>query len=430
MSDQTMLVLNHEDLIPDATNLRERVSLPELRELAVSIGNEGVLQPIRVYADDNGQAGKYHIISGHRRWAAVGILKDEGTDVGIPAVVVPFDSMDAVKVQQLIENIQRADLDPIDEAKGYAALQDNDRKVKDIVKLVGKSQAHVSKRLALLKLPKVVHQAIRMDLCGLDTAYQLSKFAQYQQEIEDLVTSYIEDKRQVDDNAVERLGQNLEKAERRMNLLKILEGRGVEVVDVGTIDTKTLERIEVIDADELPEAAFGEDDIVTLEMPSYGFPKITRWGVKVKGRTEKTDAELKERDAKRTEREAKAARLEQAQLLARRPAKGAVGELAVINMANNIYGDQAKTVLQILVIEPDITMGKKGNKDGDQVDVEIPDFIGTVVRIVKEAEVPLHRVALAVMLARFVHQGPPSATSRTHDPAFAAVADFIDNQSA
>jgi ParB/RepB/Spo0J family partition protein len=430
MSDPTMIVLGHEDLIPDPDNLRTVVSRVALQELAASIASSGVLQPLRVYADNNGEVGKYHIIAGHRRYAAVGMLADEGKKVPVPCMVVEFNSIDRVRADQLVENIQRADLDPVDEALGYQALQDTGRKIKDIVILVGKSQSHISKRLALLKLPKVCHKAVRDELLGLDEAYQLSRFAQYQVEIEALVGQFVEEKRKIRAIDVEGMAEKLEKAEQRMRLLKVLEDRGVEVVDVTVIDTKLLERAETFDAEELAEAAFLADDIVTLEMPAYGFPRITRWTPRVKGATEPTDAQVRERDAKRREREQKQARLEQAQLIARRPAKGPVGELLAVVAAHEGHYDWAKDVLQILVVEPEVKVETKIDKEGNSVEKDVPDWTGTLHRALANGELPFHRVALAYLLARWVKDGPPSKSRITVDPGYAAVSAYVDNQTA
>lgn len=429
MSEQ--LTVNYDDLIPDPDNLRRRVSVPELRELATSIATRGVLQPLRVYADGNGAAGKFHIIAGHRRWAAVGMLRDEQSiEVGLPIVVVPFDSMDGVKADQLVENIQRSDLDPVEEGEGYRYLQDAGRKVKDIVALVGKSQSHVSKRLALLKLPKSVHAAMRADLIGLEEAYQLSKFAQYAVEIDAVIEQCVSEKRHVTEYEIERLGDRLEKAEQRQRILSILEDRGIEVVDADTIDTKTLERTETFGFDELPEAAFADDDIVTVEMPAYGYPKITRWGTRVKGSTEPTDSQKRERERKRTEREARLARLETAQSLARRPAKSGVAELAFLNLAHSVYDSEAKAVCEILVLDPVMKEGTRQDKEGNEVATEAADWGATLRQALEKEDIPAHRIALASLLATWVAQGPATKDSRRYRPAYTAVSDFVDNQTA
>ena len=426
MSDPTMVIVKSGDLVPDETNLRQIVSVPELRELATSIDSSGILQPLRVFPNGD---GTFHIISGHRRWAAVRLLEeaDPNKVIGIPVMVVPFDSTDKVKIEQLIENIQRSDLDPIEEAFGFQALQDAGRKIKDIVALVGKSQSHISKRLALLKLPEVCWKALRDGYLGLDEAYQLSKFAHYTAEVEAMVGRYVDEKRHVNAKSIDELGQKLEKAEQRMRIIKVLEERGVMVQDVTTIDTKTLERIEVIEPDELPDAVFTDADIVTVELPSYGFPKVTRWGERVKGSTEPSNSQLAERERNKALRDAKMVRLENAQLVARRPAKGAVGELLAVWVATQFSQNDAKTICQILVLEPRTKVEKAMDKDGNEVEKEVNDWAGTLKDEISDGSVSPHRAALAVLLTHWVNQGPATKEVRRWNPAYAALSDYVDN---
>jgi ParB family chromosome partitioning protein len=425
-----LIEIELDQVVPDDNNVRRRMDLSSLRELAASIKVAGQLTPAQVQRNGD---GKYHLISGHRRLAAMILLADDpdAPPFKLRAEVVEVTSEMQVRQSQLIENIQRQDLDPIDEANGYRQLQDAGLKVKDVAGLVGKAQSHVSKRLSLLKLPESIYGAIRDGYLGLDAAYQLSKYAHYTAEVETLVLRFADEKRNVPDHVIEQLGEKLEFAERRVSLIKALEDRKIQVQDPSTIDTKTMERIEVIPADELPDAVFTEDDIVTVELPAYGHPKITRWGPRhgTVAKGENSSAEEAAKEGRKLEKEARLDRLQRAQVACRRPAKGQVADLAMAAIA---YGHttmaDAKDVLNILVIEPQTRVEKVNDRDGNQVEKDRADWIGTLRKIQQDAEVPAHRLALAHLLAFWVRDGNPQPRMREYMPVAAAIGDWMDER--
>ena len=123
-----------------------------IAELAVSIGERGVLQPIllRAVGDD------YEIIAGERRWRAA----QKAQLHKIPAIVREFSDEASAEIA-LIENVQREDLSAIEEAEGYSKLIQLHRHTQEAVgKLVGKSRAHVTNLLRLLDLPEAVQQML------------------------------------------------------------------------------------------------------------------------------------------------------------------------------------------------------------------------------------------------------------------------------
>ena len=130
-----------------------------LEELADSIRSQGVIQPIVVRPLDVPAAGepqRYEIIAGERRWRAA---QRAGLHV-VP--IVPLDVSDDEALQlAIIENVQRSDLNPLEEAAGYQALVNEFQHGQDaIAKMVGKSRSHVANTLRLLKLPQSVQDYI------------------------------------------------------------------------------------------------------------------------------------------------------------------------------------------------------------------------------------------------------------------------------
>lgn len=124
-----------------------------ISELADSIKQFGVLQPILVRAID-GEDGKYAIVAGERRWRAAQIAQLHE----VPINILDMDELAAYKVS-LIENLQREDLDPVEEASGYKRLIDSyGQSQEDVAKSVGKSRPHVANMLRLLALPMEVQK--------------------------------------------------------------------------------------------------------------------------------------------------------------------------------------------------------------------------------------------------------------------------------
>lgn len=140
-----------EFLRPNPRNPRRVFSDMELEELAASIRERGIIQPILVRTV-RGAADAYEIIAGERRWRAAqraGIHE-------VPVVLLEVDDREALELA-IIENVQRTDLNPLEEAMGYEALANEFHYGQDeIAKVVGKSRAHVSNMLRLLKLPEGV----------------------------------------------------------------------------------------------------------------------------------------------------------------------------------------------------------------------------------------------------------------------------------
>lgn len=117
-------------------------------DLAASIKAVGVLEPLIVRATPASGPTTWEVIAGHRRAGAAILAGLEN----VPVIVRQVTDAEAVQFA-LIENLQREDLTPLEEARAYAKLLELGSKQKDLAPKVGRSQSHVSKRLALLKLP-------------------------------------------------------------------------------------------------------------------------------------------------------------------------------------------------------------------------------------------------------------------------------------
>jgi ParB family chromosome partitioning protein len=136
-----------EFLRPNARNPRRTFADAELDELAASIRARGIIQPILVRTV-RGSADAYEIIAGERRWRAA----QRAEQHEVPIVLLEADDREALELA-IVENVQRSDLNAIEEAGGYQALiEEFGHKADDIAAIVGKSRSHVANTLRLLKL--------------------------------------------------------------------------------------------------------------------------------------------------------------------------------------------------------------------------------------------------------------------------------------
>ena len=144
------------DLEPGHFQPRVDFDPDALAELTLSIRERGILQPLLLRPHPE-KTGRFQIIAGERRWRAAGAagLHD------VPAVIGDFSDRDALAAA-LVENLQREDLNAIEEAEGYRRLIEEFGMTQDaLAAAVGKSRAHVGNTMRLLRLPPSLHDDIR-----------------------------------------------------------------------------------------------------------------------------------------------------------------------------------------------------------------------------------------------------------------------------
>ena len=169
LEDFTQSSIPISKIKPNPNQPRKNFEDKSLKQLAQSIEEKGLISPITVKQVDS----KYIIVAGERRYRAHKLLNKKK----ILAYVIDAESNKDIMYMALIENIQREDLNPIEEAKGYKYLQDNlDSSITEIAKTVGKSRPAVSNALRLLKLPNEIQDSI---LKGEINAGQARAILQY-----------------------------------------------------------------------------------------------------------------------------------------------------------------------------------------------------------------------------------------------------------
>ena len=171
--------LSISDITRNKHQPRKSVDKDSLEELTNSIKERGIIQPIIVRQSED-QSDKYEIVAGERRWLAA---QNAGLHE-VPVVVIQADSLKSLEFA-IVENVQRHDLNPIEEAKGYQKLIDEfNYDQEKVSKFIGKSRAHVANCLRLLTLPKEVIALIEEGklsqghakiIVGLDNSYLIAK---------------------------------------------------------------------------------------------------------------------------------------------------------------------------------------------------------------------------------------------------------------
>lgn len=186
------------DLEPSSFQPRRYFDEEAINDLVESVASRGVIQPLIVREKIN-EEGKYEIIGGERRYRAA---KRAGL-VRVPVIVKIFSDKEALEVA-LIENLQRQDLNPLEEAEGYRRLMDEFQNTQeDLAHSVGKSRSHIANSIRLLALPDAVKERIESGALTAGHARTLVT-AKNPEELADIIISKGLNVRQA-----ERLVQNI-----------------------------------------------------------------------------------------------------------------------------------------------------------------------------------------------------------------------------
>ena len=166
-------------IIPNKNQPRKLFDKDALDELTNSIRERGIIQPL-IVRNSNDQNDKYELIAGERRWQAA---QSAGLHE-VPVVIIEADNLKSLEFA-IIENVQRKDLNPIEEAESYKNLIENfDYDQEKVSQFIGKSRSHISNTLRLLSLPQKLIDMIKYEkisqghakiLIGLENATLLAE---------------------------------------------------------------------------------------------------------------------------------------------------------------------------------------------------------------------------------------------------------------
>ena len=145
-----------ENVVPNPDQPRRTFTSSQLEELASSIREKGVIQPL-IVRPKPGSVGQYEIVAGERRWRAAQMAKLHE----LPVLVRDFNDIEVLEVA-IIENIQRADLNPIEEAAGFKQLMEKFGHTQEkLAQALGKSRSHIANLMRLLQLPDEVREMLQ-----------------------------------------------------------------------------------------------------------------------------------------------------------------------------------------------------------------------------------------------------------------------------
>ena len=171
--------INIGSIVPNKNQPRKMFEKESLDELKNSIKERGIIQPLIVRRSDD-QDNKYELIAGERRWQAAQLAGLHE----VPVAIIQADNLKSLELA-IIENVQRKDLNAIEEADSYKNLIDNFNYDQDeVARFIGKSRSHVANSLRLLSLPEKIIEMIRNDnlsqghakiLVGLENALFLAE---------------------------------------------------------------------------------------------------------------------------------------------------------------------------------------------------------------------------------------------------------------
>ena len=157
-----------ESIEPNPDQPRKKFLKDDLDDLARSIVEKGIIQPLIVRKIDD-KNDKYQIVAGERRWRAAQIARIHS----VPVIVREFSDLEVLEVA-IIENIQRSDLNPIDEARGYQQLMSRFSHTQEkLSQALGKSRSHIANLLRLLTLPEDVQGMLADNVISIGHARAL-----------------------------------------------------------------------------------------------------------------------------------------------------------------------------------------------------------------------------------------------------------------
>lgn len=221
------------ELVDNPYQPRLQYNEEELKELALTIKENGLLQPISVVKKDN----HYIIIAGHRRKRAFELLKKEKIPVNISEKVSDSD----LRILATIENLTRVDLSLLEEAKAYSDIIASGVKIKELAKKIGKSESDISRKRKLLKLSEVILEDIRKNISTVDVIALtlLRKFEDEKKQIK-VYFEFLKNDRTWLENEVKKLQNKIIALPSPKSLL-VKENQ--ITIDTKNIDKKTIDKV-------------------------------------------------------------------------------------------------------------------------------------------------------------------------------------------
>jgi len=196
-------------IIPNKKQIRKNFNKEELENLASSIKEKGIIQPILVRKKPDEDS--YEIVAGERRWRAAQIAELHS----IPVIIKKYSDQEVIEVG-LIENIQRENLNPVEEANAYQSLSNEyNYKQEQLSKIIGKSRSHIANMMRLLELPEFILNLLKAEKITIGHARPLIGLSN----AEELVKKIINNKLNVRQSEKLAYGQKKQKIKRGFSII-------------------------------------------------------------------------------------------------------------------------------------------------------------------------------------------------------------------
>lgn len=301
------------ELIDHGRNPRVDMASTDMKGLTASIEKDGVLTPIRVRPDGE----RFTIVFGHRRFEAAKAAKLEA----IPAIVTAPADPD-VFVQSLVENIQREDLNPLEEAQAYKAILEETKLTQgELAKRVGKSQPHISNMLRILKMPDDIQHKVST---GELTAAHAKNIASLPPAKQTEMAQKVIDKGMTTADLERELSYERQQKEEAANVVKMIEKEADEAEDLFRRHSLKKRDSFILDAtprvidllvergwkkitafnwnDHTPDPDWDCDCTAAVSAGGLGMVRVALWGEKVNpvciNREHKLEARRKDEEAR------------------------------------------------------------------------------------------------------------------------------------
>ena len=162
---------------PNPDQPRKTFNAPALHELAASIRENGLIQPIKVRR----RGDRFEIIAGERRWRAHRILADRGEAETVRAIVEDDVDDETMDLQAIVENLQRADVAPLEEAAAFQRMIDRGMTPEELARKIGVPLYRVDERTGLLKLDEQIQKLVASEAIAPTAGFEISKLPKHQQ---------------------------------------------------------------------------------------------------------------------------------------------------------------------------------------------------------------------------------------------------------
>lgn len=351
-TNDTVVNIPTDQIRPAPNNVRRKAD-PKEGGLEASIKSIGIQVPLLVRPVEEVDGTCYELVAGERRWRAARNLERQT----VPAIVRPLTDQQRL-IMMLVENLQRSDIDPVEEATGYFRLVETGMTQAEMAEKVGRSKKHVADRIKMLGAGADILAKVKTGDATIEDALAFSKITD--EEIRALAVERFTRKGDAD-WAIQRANDEVVKARKRAKAVEAATKKGYEIYDAPSAWNNVPAKHKALDDLGLhPGDATKHDVRVVASITPEGkmllvTPDVAKARKAVGGTAtdEEKEAKEREKEAKRKQREADQLRDAKLGVLARERANATdLLTEAAAYIRTNIGSDRAMAIARLLDLEP------------------------------------------------------------------------------